>query len=63
MQQKLHTCQTIVAMKELDNTAKLMENQKEEIRLCREQQISNREKHKDREALFVEQQMAFVSVL
>ena len=54
---------TIVAMKEADNTAKMMENQKEEILLRREQQISDREERKDRDALFVEQQKAFVSVL
>ena len=54
---------TIVAMKEADNTAKMMENQKEEILLRREQQISDREERKDRDALFVEQQKVFVSVL
>jgi hypothetical protein len=54
---------TIVAMKEVDNTAEMMENQKEEILLHREQQISDREEHKDHEALFVKHHKAFVSVL
>jgi hypothetical protein len=54
---------TVVAMKEANNAAKMMDKQREEINLRYQQQKDFQEAQREHDTVFVEQQKCFVTVL
>jgi hypothetical protein len=54
---------TVIAMKEANNAAKVMDNQREEINLHYQQQKDFQDAQRERDTVFVEQQKPFVNVL